>query len=63
MRKLTAKQKKVIDRFMLDNTGARTWDDLSLEVIETLIAINDTEILYQTTNAYMHDKTWSEINA
>ena len=63
MRKLTASQKKVIDRAMIADSNLRSWDDLPYEVIEEIIRINNTEVLWSETNRYMHDQFWSKLNA
>lgn len=63
MRQLTKKQKTVIDRAMVADSNLRTWDDLPLEVIDTLEKINNTEILWCETNRYMQDQIWNKINS
>ena len=56
MRKLTAKQKKVIDKVMAKNPEIRFWNDLTLETMDELEKINDTEILPQEVNRYINNK-------
>jgi len=56
MRQLTNTQKRVLDKFMDQNTGVSYWDDLPQEIIDELERINDTEILWQEVNRYMSDK-------
>jgi hypothetical protein len=43
MRRLTKSQKKILDQQAFK--GITNWDELPMEVIEQLEAINDTEIL------------------
>ena len=61
MRQLTNTQKRVLDKFMDQNTGVSCWDDLPQEIINELERINDTEILWQEVNRYMSDKRWERI--
>jgi len=44
MRKLTKSQKKILDQQAI--IGIMSWDELSIEVIEEIEAINKTEILW-----------------
>ena len=60
MRELTIEQKRLLD--IQAKNGISSWDDLSLEVIERLEKINDTEILYQNVNRYLNDKYWEMEN-
>lgn len=75
MRQLTAKQKKLLDQVMLNyepdengksmfgNTNSiMTTEDLPVGVWTQLREINDTEILWQEVNRYIHDWRWSRIN-
>lgn len=57
MRKLTVKQKKILNQQAA--LGNLSWDELPVEVIEQLEAINDTEILWQEVNRYLNDAYWS----
>ncbi|MFA6006918.1 MAG: hypothetical protein WC764_04325 [Candidatus Paceibacterota bacterium] len=61
MRQLTARQKKVIDRFMIENPDARTVDDIGVDILLELERINDTEILYNEISRYMSDKVFSNL--
>lgn len=61
MRTLTKRQKVVLDREMARDPELRKWEDLSLEVIEELERINDTEILSSQVSNYMHDVVWERI--
>ena len=56
MRNLTTKQKKVIDKMMANNPEIRFWNDLTLETMDELEKINDTEILPQEVNRYINNK-------
>lgn len=57
MRRITIKQKRVIDIYMdsVDEevTSAK---DLSEKIWDKLVEINDTEILWQEVNNYIEDK-------
>jgi hypothetical protein len=55
MRKLTAKQRKILDGY---NVGCV--EDLPDGVMQTLEQINDTEILSQEVDRYLRDK-WNGI--
>ena len=55
MRKLTKKQKNVIERELKKNPNIYGWDDLSYEVQSELRNINDTEILWMESDRYIHD--------
>jgi len=57
MRKLTISQKKILNQQVVN--GITNWDELSIEVIEKLEAINNTEILYQEVNRYLWDAYWT----
>lgn len=61
MRQLTVKQKKVIDEAMRKDPEVSRWDELDIDTIILLEKINDTEILSQEVNRYMHDKIWSRL--
>lgn len=56
MRQLTAKQKKVLKNWT-ENTPnfAVQWEDLPSALVETLVTINDTEILWCETERYLRD--------
>ena len=56
MRKLTKSQKKILDQQAIK--GNTNWDELPIEVIEQLEAINNTEILWQEANRYLNDSYW-----
>ena len=60
MRQLTNRQKKLLDKVIVDK-NITSYDDLSLETIEELEAINNTEILYQEVNRFIGDKRMKEI--
>ena len=69
MRRLTAKQKKLLDKWYEENknkTHIGYFFDLgkcevfSLELLQKLEEINDTEILYQEINRYIGDKVINE---
>uniref|UniRef100_A0A6H1ZGP4 Uncharacterized protein n=1 Tax=viral metagenome TaxID=1070528 RepID=A0A6H1ZGP4_9ZZZZ len=62
MRQLTAKQKKLINKYMDAHPEARHVDSLDIETWETLEDINDTEILYQEVNRYMGDRFYDVLN-
>ena len=68
MRQLTAKQKKLLREWYQNAEPSqeakmlfgsvnhlRSWGDLSLEQIESLESINDTEVLSHAVNAFLHD--------
>lgn len=61
MRQLTAKQKKLLAVWQDQDETLRNWNDLSLKQMEELEAINDTEILHQTTTCFLEDRTWEKI--
>ena len=56
MRKLTRKQKKILDQFKHIN-GI---DKLPYDVWDEIQEINDTEILYQNVDRYLWDNYFSE---
>jgi len=65
MRGLTAKQKKLLDKWYKENKSKThigilfdlgKCEAFSLELLERLEEINDTEILYQAINSYIADK-------
>ena len=56
MRKLTKKQKKILDQFK-DISGI---DKLPYDVWDEIQEINDTEILYQNVDRYLWDNYFSE---
>ena len=56
MRKLTRKQKKILDQFKHIN-GI---DKLPYDVWDEIQEINDTEILYQNVDRYLWDNYISE---
>jgi hypothetical protein len=58
MRKLTRSQKKILDQQAFK--GITNWDELPIEVIEQLEAINDTEILWQEVNRFLNDANWTK---
>ena len=53
MRKLTKSQKKILTQQAV--LGIVSWDELPIEVIKQLEAINDTEILWQEVNRFLND--------
>lgn len=65
MRRLTAKQKKLLDKFSEEratkNNALWSVEDLTDEEWEQVEAINDTEILYQEVNRYLSDKRMAEL--
>jgi hypothetical protein len=67
MRELTSKQKKLLakwqDEGIVNNQEVRKWEDLTIEQAEELEKINDTEILYQNVNSYLHDRCWEKLNS
>lgn len=62
MRQLTVRQKKYIDSLMKNNDKLSCVEDLSGDEWDKLVEMNDTEILYQEVNRYMHDKYWENEN-
>lgn len=69
MRELTVRQRKLLDKWYEENeneTGMTCFFDLtkceafSLELLQKLEEINDTEILYQEINRYIGDKITDE---
>ena len=63
MRALTSKQKKLLDKVMIEDDTIREWSDLSIDTIDELEKINDTEILVQEVNRYIDDIRWAKINS
>jgi len=66
MRTLTAKQKKLLTKWLEENAKTinaeiRSVDELTGDQWETLETINDTEILWQETNRFISDWRWSKI--
>lgn len=57
MRQLTSRQKKVIDKALLEysDLNIRGVEQLPLSVWDKLVEINDTEILYQEVDRYLID--------
>lgn len=68
MRDLTAKQKKLLTKWFKEAEPTkeakmlfgkvnplRKVEDLSTEQYEELESINDTEVLYQNVNSFLHD--------
>ena len=58
MRKLTVSQKKILNQQAAN--GITNWDELPIEIIERLLAINNTEILWQEVNRYLSDAYWTK---
>ena len=58
MRKLTKSQKKILNQQAIQ--GITNWDELPIEIIEQLKAINETEILWQEANRYLNDAYWTK---
>ena len=58
MRKLTKSQKKILNQQAV--LGVTNWDELPIQIIEQLEAINDTEILWQEVNTYLWDAYWTK---
>lgn len=56
MRKLTAKQKKILK----EHDNCRDIEDLPYEVWEKLENINDTEILWQEANRFLADQFFNK---
>lgn len=73
MRKLTKKQKSLLYQWFRQSKkrGAdgiydytlKSWYDLTINQIEELEKINDTEILYQEVNRYLNDLVWERFRA
>ena len=66
MRELTKKQKTLLSKWYkeqrLNDCGETiSTDDLSIEQLEVLEEINDTEILYQNINRFLND-LWAKEN-
>ena len=59
MRQLTARQKKLFNK-IYKSYKPLSWNELEIEDIEQLEQINDTEILYQEVNSYLHDLQWGD---
>ena len=62
MRQLTKKQKKLLDKWLEENSHLSglavcdvVADYMDIDFFEQLEAINDTEILYQEVNRYIND--------
>lgn len=55
MRQLTQSQKSLLDKEMAKDENIFRFEDLSLDVMEKLEAINDTEILHQEATRYISD--------
>lgn len=62
MRELTAKQKKMLDGYIVKYNFAgsplHSVYDLTSEHYEELQAVNDTEVLWQNVNRYITDKAF-----
>jgi len=61
MRKLTIRQKKLLDEWYEENKNKPSMTHffdmgINVELLEKLEEINNTEILYQEINRYMGDK-------
>jgi len=74
MRNLTIKQKKLLKKWYREKEPTKekrmllgavnpigTVDDLSLQQMEELEKINDTEILWQNINAFLYDLRFENI--
>ena len=73
MRDLTKKQKNLLikwfkesesseGKMLLGKTNSLNgFEDLSLEQINMLEQINDTEVLYQNVNSFLHDLRFNEV--
>lgn len=63
MRQLTTVQKKLLRRWQDDSAkkglAINSVNDLSLEQMEALEQINDTEILWQECNRFLHDRIFN----
>ena len=55
MRQLTKKQKTVLTKYIEAGGTALFWDDLPIDIRETLEAINNTEILWQEAQRFLGD--------
>ena len=55
MRQLTKKQRTLLTDWYRVNNSLYSWNDLTLEQIEALETINDTEILQQEVNRFLGD--------
>jgi hypothetical protein len=60
MRELTAKQKKLLSQWQ-DERGVSSVDELTLEEMEQLEAINDTEVLWQNSNRFLSDRAFNKL--
>tara|TARA_R100000789_G_scaffold17509_1_gene20628 strand:+ start:173 stop:367 length:195 start_codon:yes stop_codon:yes gene_type:complete len=63
MRELTKKQKTLLSKWYKEQSSLISFefDDLSIEQLEVLEEINDTEILYQNINRFLND-LWAKEN-
>ena len=59
MRNLAQRQKKLLKEYFNNNKeniyGFNHVDDFPVDLWDCLIAINDTEVLYQNCNSYIND--------
>ena len=62
MRTLTAKQKKLIDKWIYNDTSILSSDDLELSQFQQLEEIHDTEILWQEATRYIQDQQRTRIH-
>lgn len=60
MRALTAKQKKLLDKYIVEykekNKPLYTVEDLDINEWSMIEVLNDTEVLWQNANRYISDK-------
>lgn len=54
MRNLTVKQKNILKKWFKERKISK-WEDLTLEQMEELEQINDTEVLNQNVDGFLQD--------
>jgi len=55
MRQLTTKQKIILTDYIHDYPECNSYEDLPSDIWDTLVKINDTEILWQEVNRFLSD--------
>ena len=60
MRQLTKSQKTLLTKWVNANPNINFHNDLSAQQWDMLVRINDTEILWNEVDRFIHDYKWSE---
>jgi hypothetical protein len=61
MRKLTEKQKRMLDKLCDENPSALCFEDMPNEKIRQIEKMTDNELAYQQINRFISDRRMKEI--